>query len=146
MSGKLWKMTIHERLAYARKKLHMTQAQFSERICVAPGFLSSMEIGGRKINPRMMRIINLATGISSRWLETGEGEMFGCEMEDEIEEIVGLYRQLSPFFKGFFRRQLLEIVNYESAAGEAGRDLADAGGCSPGGGPKVGNNASVRQN
>ena len=107
-------MTIHERLAYARKKLHLTQAQFSEKICVSASFLCSMEIGDRKINPRMIKIINLTTGISSKWLETGEGEMFAQDSDQEIEEIVNLYRQLNPFFKGYFKRQLLEIINYEN--------------------------------
>ena len=111
-------MTINERLAYARKKLCMSQGQFAEKICVKAGFLSSMEIGARKINPRMIKIINLTTGISAKWLETGEGEMFDSEIEHEIEEIVNLYRQLNPFFKGFFKRQLLEIINYESGGRE----------------------------
>ena len=96
----------------------MTQAQFAEKICVTAGFLSSMEIGDRRINRRMTKIINLTTGVSRRWLETGEGEMFDCEVEHEIEEIVNLYRQLNPFFKGFFKRQLLEIVNYENGTKE----------------------------
>jgi len=120
MFAKLLEMTIHERLTYARKKLHMTQAQFAEKICVATGFLSSMEIGVRRINPRMVKIINLTTGISPKWLETGEGEMFASETEHEIEEIVNLYRQLNPFFKSFFKRQLLDIINYENGTGEHG--------------------------
>ena len=107
-------MTVNERLACARKKLHLTQAQFSEKICVTTGFLSSMEIGVRAVNSRMIKIINLTTGISAKWLETGEGEMFANEADQEIEEIVNLYRQLNPFFKGYFKRQLLEIINYEN--------------------------------
>ena len=110
-------MTIHERLAYARKKLHLTQAQFSEKICVSSGFLCSMEIGERRINPRMIKIINLTTGISAKWLETGKGDMFSHEKDMEIEEIVNLYRQLNPFFKGYFKRQLIEIINYENGSG-----------------------------
>ncbi|MCL2191140.1 MAG: hypothetical protein FWB79_04040 [Treponema sp.] len=66
----------------------------------------------------MVKIINLTTGISSKWLEAGEGEMLDSEIEHEIEEIVNLYRQLNPFFKGFFKRQLLEIINYEDGTGE----------------------------
>ena len=106
-------MTVNERLAFARRKLHLTQAQFAEKICVSTGFLSSMEIGGRKINTRMIKIINLTTGVSSKWLESGEGEMFSQDTDREIEEIVNLYRQLNPFFKGYFKRQLIEIINYE---------------------------------
>ena len=115
MFDKLCLMTVNERLVYARKKLHLTQAQFSEKICVTKGFLSCMEIGDRKINPRIIKIINLTTGISSKWLETGDGEMFEQDKDKEIEEIVNLYRQLNPFFKGYFRRQLLEIINYENS-------------------------------
>ena len=119
---KLCRMTVNERLAYARRKLHLTQAQFAEKICVSTGFFSSMEIGDRKINPRIIKLINLTTGISRKWLETGEGEMFGQDTgnkteqdtEQEIEEIVSLYRQLNPFFKGYFKRQLQEIINYEN--------------------------------
>ena len=107
-------MTVHERLAYARKKLHLTQAQFAEKICVSTGFLCSMEIGGRRINSRMIKIINLTTGISSKWLETGKGEMFAGDADKEIEEIINLYRQLNPFFKDYFKRQLIEIINYEN--------------------------------
>jgi len=61
----------------------------------------------------MLKIINLTTGINGKWLETGEGEMFAQDADREIEEIVNLYRQLNPFFKGYFKRQLLEIINYE---------------------------------
>ena len=121
-------MTVNERLAYARRKLKLTQAQFAKKISVSSGFLSSMEIGDRKINPRMLKIINLTTGISAKWLETGEGKMFGqdgnheivqgTEQEQEIEEIIKLYRQLNPFFKGYFKRQLMEIVNYENETNE----------------------------
>jgi len=41
--------------------------------------------------------------------------MFASEPDKEIEEIVNLYRQLNPFFKGYFKRQLLEIINYENS-------------------------------
>ena len=81
ISDKLCPMTVNERLAYARQKMHLTQAQFSEKICVTKGFLSSMEIGDRKVNPRMLKIINLTTGISSKWLETGDGEMFELDKD-----------------------------------------------------------------
>jgi transcriptional regulator with XRE-family HTH domain len=111
-------MTVNERLAYARKKLNMTQAQFSEKICVSTGFLCSMEVGDRKVNPRMIKLINLTTGSSAKWLETGKGEMFEQDAAGEIEEIVNLYRQLNPFFKGYFKRQLLEIINYENGTSE----------------------------
>ena len=109
-------MTVNERLAYARKKMHLTQAQFAEKICVSTSFFSSMEIGGRKINSRMIKLINLSTGINGKWLETGEGDIFSHDADQEIEEIVNLYRQLNPFFKSFFRRQLQDLINYENGS------------------------------
>jgi hypothetical protein len=40
--------------------------------------------------------------------------MFFKDKDRDIEEIIGLYRQLNPFFKGFFKRQFVEIINYEA--------------------------------
>jgi hypothetical protein len=42
----------------------------------------------------------LTTGISSKWLETGEEEMFIQDTDRKIEEIVSLYRQLNPSLRG----------------------------------------------
>ena len=105
-------MTVNERLAQTRKTLKLTQREFAEKISVATGYIASMEIGDRKVNPRIMKLVSSIFNVNLLWLETGEGEMFYTDTESEIEEIVNLYKQLNPFFKKFILRQLKDLVGY----------------------------------
>ena len=106
-------MTVNERLALARKTLKLTQREFAEKISVATGFIASMEIGGRKVNPRIMKLVSSIYNVNYQWLETGEGEMFYTETEKEIEEIITLYKRLHPFFKKFIVRQLRDLIEFK---------------------------------
>ena len=107
-------MTVNERLALARKTLKLTQREFAEKISVATGFIASMEIGSRKVNPRIMKLVSTIFNINLQWLEAGEGEMFYTDTEKEIEEIISLYKRLNPFFKKFIVHQLRELIEYKS--------------------------------
>ena len=106
-------MTVNERLALARKALNLTQREFAEKISVATGFIASMETGIRKVNPRIMKLVSSIFNVNIQWLETGEGEMFYTDTEKEIEEIIGLYKKLNPFFKKFIIRQIRELLEFK---------------------------------
>jgi len=106
-------MTVNQRLTLARKTLNLTQRDFAEKISVATGYISSMEIGNRKVNPRVMKLVSVIFNVNIKWLETGEGEMFYTDTEKEIEEIIGLYKRLDPFFKKFIIRQLHDLIEYK---------------------------------
>ena len=105
-------MTVNERLALARKALKLTQRGFAGKISVATGFIASMEIGDRKVNPRIMKLVSSTFNVNLQWFETGEGEMFYTDTEKEIEEIISLYKQLNPFFKKFIIRQIRELLEF----------------------------------
>ena len=105
-------MTVNERLAQARKTLKLTQREFAEKISVATGFIASMEIGDRKVNPRIMKLVSAIFNINMQWLETGNGEMFYTDTEKEIDEIITLYKKLDPFFKKFIIRQIKDLIEY----------------------------------
>jgi len=106
-------MTVNERLALARKTLKLTQREFAEKISVTTGFIASMELGDRKVNPRIMKLISSMFNVNLQWLETGDGEMFYNDTEQEIEEIISLYKRLNPFFKKFIIRQLRDLIEYK---------------------------------
>ena len=106
-------MPVNERLALARKTLKLTQRELAEKLSVAPGFLASMEIGDRKVNPRIMKLVSAIYNINLQWLETGEGEMFYTDRENEIAEIISIYKRLNPFFQKFIMRQLRELVEFK---------------------------------
>lgn len=107
-------MTVNERLSMARKALKLTQREFAQKISVATGFIASMEIGDRKVNPRIMKLVSSIFNVNLQWLETGEGEMFYTDTEKEIEEIISLYKRLNPFFKKFILRQLHDLIEFNN--------------------------------
>ena len=106
-------MTVNKRLAVTRKTLKLTQREFAEKISVATGYIASMEIEDRKVNPRIMKLVSSEFNINLHWLETGEGEMFYNSSERDIEEIISLYKRLNPFFQKFIMRQLHDLVEYK---------------------------------
>jgi len=106
-------MTVNERLALARKTLKLTQRELAEKISVTTGFIASMELGDRKVNPRIMKLVSSFFNVNLQWLETGEGEMFYDDMEKEIEEIISLYKRLNPFFRKFIIRQLHDLIEFK---------------------------------
>lgn len=106
-------MTVNKRLILLRKELKLTQREFAEKILVAPGFIGTMEIGERKVNPRIMKIISSTFNVNLQWLETGEGDMFYNDTEKEIDEIISLYKRLNPFFKKFIIRQLRDLIEFK---------------------------------
>ena len=92
----------------------MTQAEFSAKIYVNSGFLSALEHGDKRVTDSVRKLVSVTFGISEEWLQNGTGEMIADENPDyEIQEIVELYKQLSPYFKTYFRRQLKDIREYE---------------------------------
>ena len=105
-------MTANERLALVRKELKLTQHEFAEKISVATGYVASMEIGSRKVNMRIMKLISSNFNVSLEWLETGQGEMFSGKPEQDVREIIDLYKKLNPFFKKFIIKQLRELIKY----------------------------------
>jgi len=106
-------MTVNERLALVRKTLKLTQREFAKKISVATGFIASMEIGDRKVNPRIMKLVSSIFNVNILWLENGEGDMFYSDTEKEIEEIINLYKKLHPFFKKFILRQLNDLNDFK---------------------------------
>ena len=107
-------MTANERLAQTRKALKLTQREFAEKISVATGFIASMEIGDRKVNPRIMKLVSSIFNINLHWLETGNGDMFYADTERDIEEIVSLYKKLNPFFKNFIITQMKQLLEFDN--------------------------------
>ena len=106
-------MTSNERLALVRKTLKLTQREFAEKISVATGFIASMELGDRKVNPRIMKLISAVFNVNLHWLETGQGAIFSDKPEQDIREIIDLYKKLNPFFKKFIIKQLRYLIKYD---------------------------------
>ena len=106
-------MTPNERLALVRKTLKLTKREFAEQISVATAYIASMELGVRKVNIRIMKLIAAGFNVNLLWLETGKGVMFSDKMEQDVREIVQLYKKLTPSFQKFIIRQLRYLIKFD---------------------------------
>ncbi|GHU70695.1 hypothetical protein FACS189450_05550 [Spirochaetia bacterium] len=112
--------SINQRIVTLRHALNITQAEFAQKILISTGFMAALEIGVRKVNDRLIKLINTTFGVNEGWLRTGEGEIFRKDMTpdykmDEVEEI---FKKLNPFFQDFILDQLRKLLEYETKAGE----------------------------
>jgi len=87
--------TVYERIKEVRKKLNMTQVEFSEKILLTKGFYGDIEIGNKKVNNRIIYIVSQKFNVNEDWLRTGNGNMFN-ELNPDIrkEKLISIYNQL----------------------------------------------------
>ena len=103
-------MNINERLAFLRKYLKLTQVVFAKDISISNGYLASMELGNRRINHRIIRLICSTYNVNKRWLETGEGEMFFKPPHDKLDKVRDIFNQLHPSFQDFVLNQMDSLI------------------------------------
>ena len=86
-------ITIGERVRAVRKsdKVHMTLDEFGDKLGVRKTAISRIENGVNALTDAMKLAICREFGVNQKWLETGEGEMFSPDPQDEIDEIVSKY-------------------------------------------------------
>lgn len=83
-------MTTGERLRTARKALHVTQKDLSEKLSITQAAISSVESGRVNLTDRLAQSIQSNYNINVEWLRTGEGEMLVEPSEDEqLAQFVG---------------------------------------------------------
>lgn len=102
-------MDEKERLKELRKSLGLTLEKFGERIGLKKTVLSEYENGRKNMTPRTKLAICREFGVSERWLETGEGEMFQAETE-EGRHLKKLIDEALANRDDKFRTALLEII------------------------------------
>lgn len=107
-------MTIHERLRFLRKTLKLPQAVFARDISVSSGYVVSLELGNRRMNPRIIRLVCSTYNVNRRWLETGEGEMFLKPLGDKLEKMTGIFKQLEPVFQDFLLNQMDNLLRLQN--------------------------------
>jgi transcriptional regulator with XRE-family HTH domain len=106
-------MTINERIAELRHTLKLTQPVFAGRICISKGYIASIELGNKKVNDRIVRLIASSFNVNEDWIKTGEGSMFKDSDSYQDEEVINFFKKLSPFFQDYFLNQLKQIYEYE---------------------------------
>lgn len=70
--------TINERVKEVRKRLHLSQEEFGNKIGLSKSGISNIENGTRNVNPKHIKLIGAVFNINESWLMTGEPD---CEEE-----------------------------------------------------------------
>ncbi|GHV03266.1 hypothetical protein FACS189485_05980 [Spirochaetia bacterium] len=105
-------MSVNKRIKEARKTLKLSQINFSRGIYLSNGYYAEIELENRKANDRIIELISTKYGVSRRWLESGEGEMFDNKPDEKLEQMIITFRELNPDYKDFvlhFIDQLLKL-------------------------------------
>lgn len=85
--------TIGERVSSIRKsdKVHLTMEEFGKRIGLKKSAISLIESGRNNLTDSMKLAICREFGVNQQWLETGDGDMFTPDPQDDISMIVKKY-------------------------------------------------------
>ena len=103
---------LNKRIRLVRHTLNLSQVQFSKIIPISSSYIAGMELGKRKANDRIIKLICTSFNVNEQWLRHGEGEMFSENHGEAYIKLVSLYRDLNPVFQDYILKQielLLEI-------------------------------------
>lgn len=89
---------MKDRIRELRTSLGLSTREFAKKIGVTASTVSLMENGKRGIGEQTLRLIINEFGINSKWLRTGEGEMYDVELDERTMYVASLLEhQEDPF-------------------------------------------------
>jgi ribosome-binding protein aMBF1 (putative translation factor) len=97
---------INQRVMEARHVLALSQAKFAEQIKISKSYIASIEMGNRRVNDRIIKIISMTFGINEVWLKSGEGSIFDNVEDFKLKQIVAIFKKLDPSFQDYILKQL----------------------------------------
>jgi transcriptional regulator with XRE-family HTH domain len=103
-------MIINDRIKEIRKTIGLTQSRFAARSAISTSYLAGIELGDKKVNERIVRLICMEFGVDEHWLKTGEGSIFNLDEDVKATKLVSLYKTLTPKFQECALQQLSELA------------------------------------
>ena len=82
---------MHTRIKKLRNVLHLTQAEFADRIGVKRNTVATYEMGRSVPSESAISLICREFRVNEEWLRYGIGEMFLVDSSDEIENLAKKY-------------------------------------------------------
>jgi transcriptional regulator with XRE-family HTH domain len=116
-------LSINERLKAVRKSVGLSQKDFAAGIFLSHSFYSKIEAGSRKGNERVYELISNKYKINKQWILTGQGSMIKENASDiELEELMGVVKELDPLFKECIIQQIKLMANLHRKNKEQGQE------------------------
>ncbi|MDR2073230.1 MAG: helix-turn-helix transcriptional regulator [Spirochaetaceae bacterium] len=109
--------SVNRRIAALRHALKLTQVEFAKQILISNGFIAAIEVGKRKANDRLLRLMGTTFGVSEEWLKTGAGDMF---LKDTVPaykftEMEALYKILAPPLQDLVLDMVRKLAEYQKS-------------------------------
>jgi transcriptional regulator with XRE-family HTH domain len=110
-------ISVNRRITLLRHSLKLTQIEFAKKILISNGFIAGIELGKRKVNDRLIRLIKITFGVNENWLGTGEGPMFEKEKTPDykISGALEVFKKLSPPLQDLILEHLYKLLEYEQS-------------------------------
>jgi transcriptional regulator with XRE-family HTH domain len=108
-------IAVNRRITLLRHSLKLTQIEFAKKILISNGFIAGIELGKRKVNDRLIRLIKITFGADEHWLKTGEGPMLEQDRTPDykISDALALFKKLSPPLQDLILEHLYKLLEYE---------------------------------
>lgn len=106
-------MSINQRVKELRQELNLTQVKFAKDISVSSGYIAGIEVGNRKVNDRIARLICITFNVSEKWLKTGEGDMFNKAPSRLTEIACSTFQELKPAYQEYVLKQIDQLLEIQ---------------------------------
>jgi transcriptional regulator with XRE-family HTH domain len=101
--------SINERLKQIRQTLKLTQAQFCKGIFLTSGHYAGVELGNRRVNERIIKLVSTIYGVREGFLRTGQGTMFYETHDPRLERLIRIFKELPMDFQDYILQQIEEL-------------------------------------
>jgi len=107
--------TINQRVKKLRKKLNLTQNEFSAIITVSSGQLACIETEKRNVNKRTIKLICDSFNVNNEWLLTGEGPVYLDDKDSKYTKLLALYDTLNPKYQEHILASINNCVKMQAS-------------------------------
>jgi transcriptional regulator with XRE-family HTH domain len=101
--------TVNDRIKRVRLELKLSQAKFCKGIFLTSGHYAEIELGNRRVNLRMIKLIGTIYGVNETFLKTGKGSMFIKETDPKLDNLVRIFQELPPDFQDYILLQIEQL-------------------------------------
>lgn len=112
-------METNERIKLVRQELKLSQAKFAKAISISNGYIAGIELGNRKVNERIVKLISAQFDVSERWLLTGEGKMFNGISDKNLKAVSNVFKELKPEYQDYVLEQIQGLLKLQTQSKES---------------------------
>lgn len=107
--------SVNERVKQVRLSLKLPQARFCKGISLSGGHYAEIELGNRRVNDRVIKLIGVIYGVNEGFLRTGQGDMFDREPDTRLEQLLREFQELPPNFQEYVLQQIEALKKLRAA-------------------------------